>query len=78
MGRHTWHGRGDLRRNARTLAENESTPIPKGAWHRLCNPGEVRLEMIEIQVGGNLSEDDIIRRDDDFGRDTSPEGPRRP
>jgi mannose-1-phosphate guanylyltransferase len=50
------------------LRPNESTYIPIGAKHRLCNIGKVRLELIEVQVGEYLEEDDIIRFSDDFSR----------
>jgi mannose-1-phosphate guanylyltransferase/mannose-6-phosphate isomerase len=50
------------------LAENESTYIPKGHKHRLANPGKVSLEVIEIQTGAYLGEDDIVRFDDTYGR----------
>lgn len=52
----------------RMLAENESVYIPLGAVHRLENPGKITLELIEVQVGGYLEEDDIIRLDDAYGR----------
>ncbi|MEX0759098.1 MAG: mannose-1-phosphate guanylyltransferase/mannose-6-phosphate isomerase, partial [Tistlia sp.] len=50
------------------LAENESTYIPLGQRHRLINPGRVQLEMIEVQSGAYLGEDDIVRFDDNYGR----------
>jgi mannose-1-phosphate guanylyltransferase / mannose-6-phosphate isomerase len=50
------------------LTENESTYIPLGKSHRLENPGKVALEMIEVQSGGYLGEDDIVRFDDVYGR----------
>ncbi|SME98272.1 mannose-1-phosphate guanylyltransferase (GDP) /mannose-6-phosphate isomerase, type 2 [Tistlia consotensis] len=50
------------------LAENESTYIPLGQRHRLTNPGRVQLEMIEVQSGAYLGEDDIVRFDDNYGR----------
>jgi len=53
------------------LAENESTYIPLGARHRLSNPGMVALELIEVQVGTYLGEDDIVRFDDVYGRTQS-------
>ena len=52
-----------------TLSENQSIYIPRGSRHRLGNPGETPLEVIEVQVGEYLGEDDIERFDDDFGRD---------
>ena len=53
------------------LTENESTYIPLGAKHRLENPGKLPLELIEVQSGPYLGEDDIVRFDDIYGR--SPE-----
>ena len=50
------------------LHENQSTYIPIGAKHRLANPGDVPLEIVEVQSGGYLGEDDIVRFDDDYGR----------
>jgi mannose-1-phosphate guanylyltransferase/mannose-6-phosphate isomerase len=50
------------------LSENESTFIPLGTTHRLENPGRVPLEMIEVQSGSYLGEDDIVRFEDVYGR----------
>lgn len=50
------------------LTENQSTFIPLGEIHRLHNPGKTALEMIEIQSGSYLGEDDIVRFDDVYGR----------
>lgn len=50
------------------LSENESTYIPVGAVHSLENPGKVKLELIEIQSGRYLGEDDIVRFEDLYGR----------
>ncbi|MFM2274666.1 MAG: hypothetical protein RL211_538 [Pseudomonadota bacterium] len=50
------------------LSENESTFIPLGTTHRLENPGRVELEMIEVQSGTYLGEDDIFRFEDVYGR----------
>jgi mannose-1-phosphate guanylyltransferase / mannose-6-phosphate isomerase len=50
------------------LSENQSTYIPLGMVHRLHNPGKTPLEMIEVQSGSYLGEDDIIRLDDNYGR----------
>jgi len=50
------------------LGENESTFIPLGAVHRLSNPGQIPLEIIEVQSGSYLGEDDIVRLQDDYGR----------
>ena len=49
---------------------NESTFIPAGHKHRLANPGIVPLIMIEVQSGEYLGEDDIVRFDDKYGRDS--------
>ena len=51
-----------------TLTENQSTFIPQGQTHRLANPGEVPLEIIEVQSGSYLGEDDIVRFEDTYGR----------
>ncbi len=48
--------------------ENESIYIPIGGVHRLANPGRIPLELIEVQVGSYLGEDDIVRMDDVYGR----------
>ncbi|MEO9063387.1 MAG: mannose-1-phosphate guanylyltransferase/mannose-6-phosphate isomerase [Burkholderiaceae bacterium] len=50
------------------LAENQSTYIPLGTVHRLENPGKIDLEMIEVQSGTYLGEDDIVRLEDNYGR----------
>ena len=50
------------------VSENESTYIPLGAVHRLENPGMVELQMIEVQSGSYLGEDDIVRLEDNYGR----------
>jgi len=52
----------------RTIHENESIYIPIGSVHRLSNPGKIPLELIEVQVGSYLGEDDIVRFDDVYGR----------
>ncbi len=51
------------------VAENESTYIPVGVMHRLKNPGNIPLEMVEVQSGSYLGEDDIERFDDVYGRE---------
>ena len=51
-----------------TLAENQSIYLPLGCVHRLANPGKIELELIEVQTGSYLGEDDIIRIEDEFGR----------
>jgi len=50
------------------LSENQSTYIPIGEVHRLRNPGKAYLEMIEVQSGSYLGEDDIVRLEDNYGR----------
>ena len=50
------------------LTENESTYIPLGARHRLSNPGKIDLELIEVQSGSYVGEDDIVRFEDNYGR----------
>jgi mannose-6-phosphate isomerase-like protein (cupin superfamily) len=50
------------------LVEDQSTYIPLGTIHRLENPGKVNLELIEIQTGSYLGEDDIVRLEDIYGR----------
>jgi mannose-6-phosphate isomerase-like protein (cupin superfamily) len=52
----------------RIVRENESTYIPIGSVHRLANPGKIPLELIEVQVGSYLGEDDIVRLFDEYGR----------
>ena len=50
------------------LTENQSTYIPLGEVHRLVNPGSIPLEIIEVQSGSYLGEDDIVRYEDTYGR----------
>jgi mannose-1-phosphate guanylyltransferase/mannose-6-phosphate isomerase len=52
----------------RLLQENQSTYIPAGTQHRLANPGRVPLELVEVQCGPYLGEDDIVRFEDVYGR----------
>ena len=52
------------------LTENQSTYIPLGEVHRLANPGSIPLEIIEVQSGSYLGEDDIVRFEDTYGRST--------
>jgi mannose-1-phosphate guanylyltransferase / mannose-6-phosphate isomerase len=54
--------------DVRSVHENESVYIPIGGLHRLANPGKIPLELIEVQVGSYLGEDDIVRLDDAYGR----------
>ena len=50
------------------LGENQSTYIPLGSRHRLSNPGKIPVELIEVQSGPYLGEDDIVRFQDNYGR----------
>jgi mannose-1-phosphate guanylyltransferase/mannose-6-phosphate isomerase len=52
----------------KTVHENESIYVPIGAVHRLENPGKIVLELIEVQTGSYLGEDDIVRLEDDYRR----------
>ena len=54
--------------DVRNVHENESIYIPIGSIHRLSNPGKIPLELIEVQVGSYLGEDDIVRLEDVYGR----------
>ena len=60
-----------IENNSSILKENESTYIPLGFKHRLSNPGDIPLILIEVQSGSYLGEDDIERFDDYYGRDIS-------
>jgi len=51
-----------------TLSENQSTYIPLGEVHRMENPGQIPLQIIEVQSGSYLGEDDIVRIEDEYGR----------
>jgi mannose-1-phosphate guanylyltransferase / mannose-6-phosphate isomerase len=51
-----------------TLQPNQSVHIPLGARHRMENPGEVPMHLIEVQCGDYLGEDDIVRYEDVYGR----------
>ena len=53
------------------MTENESTFIPLGELHRLSNPKKIPLEIIEVQSGEYLGEDDIERIEDNYGRKTN-------
>ncbi|MDH1262579.1 mannose-1-phosphate guanylyltransferase/mannose-6-phosphate isomerase [Pseudomonas sp. GD03944] len=63
-------GTAEITRGSETLllSENQSTYIPLGDIHRLSNPGSIPLEIIEVQSGSYLGEDDIVRFDDQYGR----------
>jgi mannose-1-phosphate guanylyltransferase/mannose-6-phosphate isomerase len=60
----------DVDGKTKLLIRGESTYVQNGAKHRLKNPGMIPLEVIEIQIGEYLKEDDIIRFEDDYGRET--------
>ena len=53
---------------ARRVQAREMVTVPRGAWHRIENHGRVQVVIIEVQHGPYLGEDDIIRRQDDYGR----------
>ena len=53
---------------ARRVRAREMVTVPKGAWHRIENHGRAQVVIIEVQHGPYLGEDDIIRRQDDYGR----------
>jgi len=58
-----------LNTETRLLSQGESTFVRSGTRHRLKNPGVIPLEVIEVQLGEYLKEDDIVRFEDDYGRD---------
>lgn len=60
----------EIEGNTRLLRKGESTFVKNGIKHRLRNPGVIPLDVIEIQLGEYFEEDDIVRFDDDFSRDT--------
>ena len=62
---------------ARRLKPRDSVTVPRGAWHRAENPGRVPVVIIEVQHGSYLGEDDIVRRQDDYGRIGTAPVPRR-
>jgi mannose-6-phosphate isomerase-like protein (cupin superfamily) len=53
---------------ARRLKPRATVEVPRGAWHRIENPGRRPVVIIEVQLGPRLVEGDIIRRQDDYGR----------
>jgi mannose-1-phosphate guanylyltransferase/mannose-6-phosphate isomerase len=57
--------------DVRLVHENESVYVPIGSVHRLANPGKIPLELIEVQVGSYLGEDDILRFEDVYRRHTT-------
>lgn len=66
------HCKSSFRRKRRDkeyfVHENESIYVPKTTKHRLVNPGKIPLELIEVQVGEYVEEDDIVRFNDMYGR----------
>ena len=70
MGGGVWHGQSHQRGIYVTLEENESTYIPLGEIHTLKNIGVKDLQLIEVQYGSYLGEDDIVRFEDNYGRET--------
>ncbi|MBF0124643.1 MAG: mannose-1-phosphate guanylyltransferase/mannose-6-phosphate isomerase [Magnetococcales bacterium] len=64
------HGTAQVTRGQETLllTEDQSAYIPTGVAHRLANPGKIPLELIEVQSGSYLGEDDIVRFEDSYGR----------
>ena len=63
-------GTAEVTRDAEVIIvrENELIYLPLGCTHRLANPGRIPVEIIEVQTGSYLEEDDIVRIEDDFGR----------
>jgi mannose-1-phosphate guanylyltransferase len=59
------------------VGENQSTYIPLGCKHRLSNRGKIPVELIEVQSGPYLGEDDIVRFEDIYGRSEKEEARRR-
>jgi mannose-6-phosphate isomerase-like protein (cupin superfamily) len=64
---------------ARTLRlrPRGTVDVPRGAWHRIENPGKAPVVIIEVQTGDYLGEDDIVRRQDDYGRAGAASAPGR-
>ncbi len=68
LGYRRWPGAGDAGRRGVRPRGHESAYIPRGVVHRLENVGTGRLRVVEIAVGDELGEDDIIRYEDDWAR----------
>jgi mannose-6-phosphate isomerase-like protein (cupin superfamily) len=51
-----------------TLGRGQGIDIPRGSWHRVRNPDEMELVFVEVQTGDYFGEDDIERKEDDYGR----------
>jgi mannose-6-phosphate isomerase len=64
-------------RERKRLRARQSVTVPRGAWHRIENPGHVPTVIIEVQYGSYLGEDDIIRKHDDYGRTPAVAAPPR-
>jgi mannose-6-phosphate isomerase-like protein (cupin superfamily) len=62
---------------ARRVRAREMVTVPRGAWHRIENHGRAQVVIIEVQHGPYLGEDDIIRRQDDYGRADAVQRPPR-
>jgi mannose-1-phosphate guanylyltransferase/mannose-6-phosphate isomerase len=52
----------------RRLRRRDTVTVPRGSWHRAENPGRTRVVIVEVQHGAYLGEDDIVRKQDDYGR----------
>ena len=61
----------EINGNEKLVRENESVYVPLGSKHRLSNPGKINMNLIEVQTGSYLDEEDIIRYDDIYGREKS-------
>ena len=61
---------------SRRLRPRAAVDVPRGAWHRIENPSRRPVVLIEVQHGPYLGEDDIVRRQDDYGRATPAKRPR--
>ena len=59
---------GEIGGKARRLKPRATVEVPRGAWHRIENPGRRPVVVIEVQHGPHLVENDIVRRQDDYGR----------
>ena len=64
------HGTATVTRDAEilTIGTHQAVDLPRGAWHRVANQGAEDLVFIEVQTGDSFGEDDIERRQDDYGR----------
>jgi mannose-1-phosphate guanylyltransferase / mannose-6-phosphate isomerase len=55
-------------KNTLLVRENEAVHLPLGCIHRMANPGDTPMELVEVQIGSYTGEDDIIRIEDVYGR----------